>query len=50
MVEFYGTEREKGILNHIKYEERKMENDITSPCDVLQYYFLCYPFYEMEFV
>jgi len=25
MIEFYEAEREKGILNHIKYEERKMK-------------------------
>ena len=43
MVEFY----EKGILKSCKTREMKggrKKNDITSPCDVLQYYFSCYPF------
>lgn len=42
MVEFYGTEREKGILNHIKYEERKMKKRhyITMRCSAILFFVL----------
>lgn len=42
MIEFYETEREKGILDHIKYEERKMEKQhyITTRCSAILFFVL----------